>query len=272
MKTTRTVIERTRGDQHGPIRRIISPAGLGDRLKPFVFLDFIHTQLTDGWGFGFHPHSGIATLTYHLTANVEYEDTAGMTGLIMAGGLEGMRAGGGVWHKATIRTSGQTTGFQLWVALPPGLEDGPSEGQYVPPDLVRSSGNTKVLLGHYEAASSPIRHPAPLNYFDISLSTGETWSFEPPDDHAVAWVFAYEGRVEIGGVALQDELAVLDQSTAGVEIKALTTARVIFGSAPKHDYPLVPGSSSIHTNEASLKSASVKIRQIRAELEAAGRL
>jgi redox-sensitive bicupin YhaK (pirin superfamily) len=272
MKVFRSVIERTRGEQRGPIRRMISPAGLGGHLKPFVFLDFIHTTVSDGWGFGFHPHSGIATLTYHHDANVEYEDTSGQSGLIMAGGLEWMRAGGGVWHTGTIRTTGHTTGFQLWVALPPGIEDGSSEGQYLPPDKVDSVGNTKVLLGRYEGAASLIRTPTPLNYFDIGLSESDRWCFETPADHSVAWVFVYEGLVRIGGVDLRDELAVLDQTAAPVEIKSLANSRALFGSGPRHDYPLILGPSSVHTNEASLKNGTHRIRQIAAKLQAHGRL
>lgn len=55
-----------------------------------------------GAGFGWHPHSGIATLTYQLNADTQYEDTAGQKGLVAATGLEWMRAGGGTWHQGFI--------------------------------------------------------------------------------------------------------------------------------------------------------------------------
>ena len=38
-------------------------------------------------GFGLHPHSGIATLTYMSQGNVSYEDTNGATGLLPEGGV-----------------------------------------------------------------------------------------------------------------------------------------------------------------------------------------
>jgi redox-sensitive bicupin YhaK (pirin superfamily) len=37
-----------------------------------------------------------------------------------------MQAGGGVWHGGSAGEPGQTRGFQLWIALPPKLELGPS--------------------------------------------------------------------------------------------------------------------------------------------------
>src|SRR6266853_1782718 len=58
------VARRTRGQNHGPITRLMSPSDFGRVLKPFVFLDRFETQGNPFSGFGLHPHSGIATLTY----------------------------------------------------------------------------------------------------------------------------------------------------------------------------------------------------------------
>ena len=65
------------GIEHGFIRRIVSPEDIGERLKPFVFLDFTHGKIPDNGGFGFHPHSGIATITYQQAVELTYEDTTG---------------------------------------------------------------------------------------------------------------------------------------------------------------------------------------------------
>src|SRR3979490_1546707 len=94
------IARRTRGQSHGPITRLMSPSDFGHLLKPFVFLDLFDTQGKPNpfAGFGFHPHSGIATLTYVAEGSVRYDDTNGATGLLPAGGVEWMRAGGGVWH------------------------------------------------------------------------------------------------------------------------------------------------------------------------------
>ena len=57
----RSIERRVAGEQHGPIARLISPGDLGERLKPFIFLDFFDADIEPGFGFGMHPHSGIAT-------------------------------------------------------------------------------------------------------------------------------------------------------------------------------------------------------------------
>src|ERR1700738_5036653 len=80
------IARRTRGKSHGPITRLISPSDFGRLLKPFVFLDLFDTQGRPFTGFGLHPHSGIATLTYVADGSVGYQDTNGATGLLPAGG------------------------------------------------------------------------------------------------------------------------------------------------------------------------------------------
>ena len=153
----RQIARRTRGNSHGPITRLMSPSDFGQLLKPFVFLDLFDNDGVPSKGFGLHPHSGIATLSYLAEGSVSYEDTNGATGLLPAGGVEWMQAGGGVWHGGGAGKPGRTRGFQLWVALPPKLELGPSESLYLGPEAVQHEGPASVLLGSYGSATSSDR-------------------------------------------------------------------------------------------------------------------
>jgi redox-sensitive bicupin YhaK (pirin superfamily) len=57
---------------HGLISRMFSPGDFGPILKPFVFLDYVSGDVgAGGLTFGFHPHSGIATLTYPVHADID---------------------------------------------------------------------------------------------------------------------------------------------------------------------------------------------------------
>ena len=69
---TRRIVHRTFGKRQGPITRLMSPSDLGRRLKPFVFLDLFDAEESSLSGFGWHPHSGIATLTYLWEGSVRY--------------------------------------------------------------------------------------------------------------------------------------------------------------------------------------------------------
>ena len=95
---SRRIARRTRGHASGPITRLISPSDFGKLLKPFVFLDLFDNNGVSFGGVGLHPHSGIATLTYIAEGSVSYEDPTGATGVVTAGGVEWMQAGGGMWH------------------------------------------------------------------------------------------------------------------------------------------------------------------------------
>src|ERR1700730_3359396 len=181
--TVTRIARRTRGQSHGPITRLMSPSDFGRLLKPFVFLDLIDNQGKPFSGFGLHPHSGIATLTYVAERSVSYEDTNGATGLLPAGGLERMRAGGGVWHGGGVGEPGRTRGFQLWIALPPALELGPSESIYLAPEVIPHDGPPRVLLGSYGTATNSIKAPSSINYLAVRLKAGERWTYRPPAEH-----------------------------------------------------------------------------------------
>src|SRR5258707_3686505 len=130
----RKIVQRTRGKKHGPIIRLMSPAGLGEILKPFVVLDVFEADMRRLSGsMRVHPHSGIATVTVLPEGDVPFDDPHLGHGTIGYGGAEWARAGGGMWHgkELTAGTSATVQGFQLWIALPPGLENPEPEVQYV---------------------------------------------------------------------------------------------------------------------------------------------
>src|SRR5258707_1122392 len=179
----RRIARRTKGRAHGPITRLMSPSDFGELLKPFVFLDLFDDKGIPFRGFGLHPHSGIATLTYIAEGSVRYEDTNGATGLLPAGGVEWMRAGGGIWHGGGAGGQGRTRGFQLWIALPPELELGPSVSLYQAPEAIRQDGPARVLLGRHRTAASAIEAPSPITYLAVRLQAGGRRRDQPPARH-----------------------------------------------------------------------------------------
>jgi redox-sensitive bicupin YhaK (pirin superfamily) len=268
------VARRTRGQGHGPITRLMSPSDFGHLLKPFVFLDLFDTQGKPNpfAGFGLHPHSGIATVTYVAEGSVRYEDTNGATGLLPAGGLEWMRAGGGVWHGGGSGEPGRTRGFQLWIALPPELELGPSESVYLSPEVIPHDGPARVLLGSYGTAASSITAPSPMNYLAVHLKAGERWRYQPPAGHAVLWIAVGMGSVLVPDELRQGELVALKPSSAVIEFEAQSDAEFVVGSAVPHNYDLVLGSHSVHTSAEALREAEARIAAIETRLIQDGKL
>jgi len=269
----RAIVHRTRGSTHGPITRLVSPGDLGQLLKPFVFLDLFSFKPTGGHkGFGMHPHSGIATLTFMIDGEVGYEDTTGKKGVLPAGGVEWMRAGNGVWHTGAPLNESLVHGFQLWVALPASEENAPAQSLYLAPSQVPQQGPARVLLGRYGAAHSAIAAPASMNYLAVRLKDGEHWRYTPPVDHTVAWVAVSAGRLDAGGLVGTGALAVFDESGEAIDFVADGDTAFVLGSAVKHPHELVLGHYSVHTSEAALAQGEAEIRRIGVRLRQEGRL
>jgi redox-sensitive bicupin YhaK (pirin superfamily) len=258
----RSVVHRTRGASHGPITRLVSPSDVGRLIKPFVFLDSFAVEPPGFGGFGWHPHSGIATVSVILEGAVSYEETTGAKGVLSAGAVEWMRAGKGVWHTGSSSGAERVMGYQLWVALPPELENAPAASQYLQPEDVPSEGPFRVILGRYGNAKSSIAAPATVNYLVVELQDGERWRYQPPAGHTVAWVALHAGTLRTPGVVEKGELAVFDRSDAAIDIVADGGASFVLGSAQPHPHDLVLGRYSVHTSSEALRNGETEIRRI----------
>ena len=267
----RAIVHRTRGRTHGPVTRLMSPADLGKLLKPFVFLDLFDSEglPIDG---PLHPHSGIATLTYVAEGSVRYIDPDNVRGTLPAGGIEWMQAGRGMWHGGGLDKVGRTRGFQLWIALPPDLELGPTISIYQAPEDVLEAGPTRVLLGSYGSASSAIAPPSPINYLAVRLKAGEGWRYEPPEGHSVLWAAIASGVLSASTELRRGELVAFEPSNKAVEFEALTDTEFVLGSASAHEHDLVLGHYSVHTSADALRDAEAHIATIRKRLVQEGRL
>ena len=189
----RRVAYRTRGYALGPITRLVSPSDVGELIKPFVFLDYFYIEPKRPPAFGFHPHSGIATLTLVLEGRISYEETSGTKGIIEPGGVEWMRAAGGVWHTGGVAGTASAKGYQLWIALPPEMESIESEAQYLAAEHFQAHGPARVILGRHGEAASKVPAPSTINYLEVALKKGERWRYQPPENHTVAWVAVHQG-------------------------------------------------------------------------------
>jgi redox-sensitive bicupin YhaK (pirin superfamily) len=263
MIENRRIVARTQGHRHGPITRVVSPSDLGQRIKPFVFLDYFDTPPGAGPKFGIHPHSGIATITVLLEGGVRYEDTTGKAGILPAGGVEFMRAAGGVWHDGEPVRGAHMRGLQLWIALPAAEESSPAESQYIAPQDVPQDGPVRVILGSYAAAKSPARAPSGINYLHVSLKDGERWEYQPPAGHDVAWIYSYQGSLRAEGetVALK-EIAVFEEGGSALRFEASGDTGFVLGSAVKHPHDLVLGYYSVHTSAKALAAGEAEIRRV----------
>lgn len=247
---------------------------MGELIKPFVFLDVFDMEASLSNLFGYHPHSGIVTVTVIFEGHVEYEDSTGKAGLLTAGTVEWMQAGGGVWHTTSpvIQDGVRLRGFQLWLALPELLENAAPESLYIEPNEIPKVGPARVIIGEYQGAISPLPQISPITYLHVSLADGEVWTFDPPASHDVFWIAINEGSISVSGEILSDQIAIFEAGAGALAVQAHGEVNFVLGSAAKHPHPLVTGSYSVHTSEIALKIGEAGIREVGKRLRAEGRI
>src|SRR5260370_540576 len=98
-QSVREIVHRTRGVHGGPITRLMSPSDLGELIKPFVFLDLFDFDGQDApmsMEHGWHPHSGIATVTVVFDGVIRYAETTASSVGLPAGSSDWSRRGSAV--------------------------------------------------------------------------------------------------------------------------------------------------------------------------------
>jgi len=208
------------------LRRSIGSPALKN-LDPFLMLDHFSSNDPDDYVAGFpdHPHRGFITFTYMLDGHMEHKDSMGNQGDLKSGGAQWMKAASGVIHSEMPRQSqGLMRGFQLWINLPAREKmSDPAYQEYGPgafPELSEGGARIKVLMGEHGTARAPIEDPVTdVHYLDVTLETGAEFQHGLPVQHN-AFVYVYEGSVDIQGTAVgQHELAVLENGE-GVSLQS----------------------------------------------------
>jgi redox-sensitive bicupin YhaK (pirin superfamily) len=265
----RLISYRSRGSGHGPIVRLMSPSDLGRVIKPFVFLDLFEGERSFLGQMPLHPHSGIATVTVVTEGDMHFDDPNAGTGTIDYGGVEWMRAGGGVWHgkEMSAGLSQRVQGFQLWVALPPELENAEVDSQYLESAVMPQAGPARVILGNYEGVQSPIRAPAGMNYLLVTIPAGEGWEYHPPQGHESLWLCVSRGALRSPYLINEGEMVVFEPGSQSVRLEAGNSDAVfVLGSASPHPYDLKLGNYSVHTSVEALRAGEANIREIGSRL------
>lgn len=279
-KSEREITYRTRGHGEGFIARLMSPSDLGEYLKPFVFLDIftadaeIVRAFTSGGGMPLHPHSGIATVTVITEGFLRFNDQEAGMGEIAYGGVEWMRAGSGVWHGKEMTPGSESgfQGFQLWLALPPELENGNPESRYIEAKDMRHIGPAYVIIGSYENVQSPVPAPLGINYLLVTLKPGERWIYTPPKGHSIGWLALAKGALETGDRISSGEMVLFENSEKRILLCSTGEENAVFvlGSAVPHPYSLHLGNYSVHTSEEALSIGEKRIVELGRRLKALG--
>ncbi|HET6697547.1 MAG TPA: pirin family protein [Nocardioidaceae bacterium] len=190
-----------------------------------------------------HPHTGLQTVSWLFTGEIEHRDTSGVHALVRPGELNLMTAGHGVAH-SEVSTPATTTlhGVQLWLALPDAARDVPRGFEHFAPEPVPLAGGTaRVFLGELAGARSPVRTHSPLLGAELVLDPQASMrlAVDPAFEHGV---LVDTGAIELVGIAV--DRAELGYAAAGARELVLRNtgpeaARVMLLGGTPFEEPLV---------------------------------
>jgi redox-sensitive bicupin YhaK (pirin superfamily) len=147
-----------------------------------------------------HPHTGLQTVSWLFTGEIEHRDSLGVHAFVRPGELNLMTGGHGIAH-SEVSTPSSTTlhGVQLWLALPDAHRDAPRDFQhYAPPTVDVDGASVRVFLGSLAGSTSPVTTFTPLLGAEIVLPPATSIEL------AVAPEFEHGVLLDTGDVTVQD--------------------------------------------------------------------
>ncbi|WP_017933033.1 pirin family protein [Nocardioides sp. Iso805N] len=181
-----------------------------------------------------HPHTGLQTVSWLFTGEIEHRDSAGNHAIVRPGEVNLMTGGHGISHsEISTDASSVLHGAQLWTALPDAVRDAAPGFQHYAPTPVRGPGwEARVFLGSALGSTSPVATFTPLLGVELLLEAGTTLQIpvEVAFEHGI---LLDTGAVVVDGVPVgKDALAYLPVGAAERTIVASEWSRLLLLGGP----------------------------------------
>ncbi|RVW10656.1 pirin family protein [Prescottella agglutinans] len=209
------------GPRAMPVRRTL-PQRQRSLIGAWCFADHYgpdDVAVTGGMDVAPHPHTGLQTVSWLFTGEIEHRDSKGVHAMVRPGEVNLMTGGRGICH-SEVSTPDTTIlhGVQLWVALPDDARDAPRNFEhYVPPVVAFEGGSARVFLGSLAGSRSPVHTFTPLLGAELTLEPRAQVRLD------VDPAFEHGALVDTGAVRLEDlDLARADLGYVGIGASTLT--------------------------------------------------
>ncbi|AUI51602.1 pirin family protein [Arthrobacter crystallopoietes] len=171
-----------------------------------------------------HPHTGLQTVSWLFTGEIEHRDSAGFHAFVRPGELNLMTAGRGICH-SEVSTAETTVlhGAQLWVALPDHARfTDPGFDHYAPEPVSTDAYELRVFMGSLAGSVSPVALHSPLLGAELLLKPGQSAVFDVEESFEYG-VLVDSGTVRFNGAtATADQLAYLPTGHREIELTSET--------------------------------------------------
>lgn len=169
-----------------------------------------------------HPHTGLQTVSWLFTGEIEHRDSAGHHAMVRPGELNLMTAGRGISH-SEVSTEATTTlhGAQLWVALPAAHRDAdPGFTHYAPEPVAGEGWEARVFLGSLLGSTSPVTTFSPLVGAELLLEPGTVLDLDVDPSHEHAVLLDTGALAVQGAAAAPGDLAYVPTGCTSVRVEA----------------------------------------------------
>jgi quercetin 2,3-dioxygenase len=158
-----------------------------------------------------HPHTGLQTVSWLFSGEIEHRDSGGVHALVHPGELNLMTAGAGICHsEVSTPTTTLLHGVQLWVALPDNARNTARDfAHYVPQPFSLQGATARVFLGELAGVASPVDTFTPLlgAQLDLDPNADITVPIDVAFEHGVlldnGWVKVAGAALDVGDLACQ---------------------------------------------------------------------
>ncbi|CAN5348060.1 pirin family protein [soil metagenome] len=193
------------GPRAMPVRRTL-PQRHRSLIGAWCFVDhYGPTARGDGPGMVVppHPHTGLQTVSWLFSGEIEHRDSVGSHALVRPGELNLMTAGSGIAHsEVSTGTATITHGAQLWVALPEAARHGsPFFENFVPQPIAIGAATARVFIGSLGGSESTARVFSELVGAQLDVPAGATVVI-PVDSRFEHGVLLDTGQLSVEGVAV----------------------------------------------------------------------
>ncbi|MFN8195659.1 MAG: pirin family protein [Nocardioidaceae bacterium] len=152
-----------------------------------------------------HPHTGLQTVSWLFTGEIEHRDSAGHHALVRPGEVNLMTAGRGISHsEVSTARSRELHGAQLWVALPDRDRfTDPGFSHHVPAAVEGDGWLGRVFVGSLLGDTSPVPTFTPLVGAELVLEAGRRLELEVEPGFEYA-VLVDSGVVTVAGTEVKE--------------------------------------------------------------------
>lgn len=173
--------------------------------------------VSQGMGFGTHPHKDMEIISIPLEGDLEHKDSMGTTAVIKKGEIQVMSAGTGVQHSEYNKNKDEAVKFlQIWV-FPREVGVEPRYDQISIADGEKNNGFQQILSPNKNDAGVWIHQDAWFNLAKFTKGNGKNYMLNKKGNGVYAFVL--KGSAKVGDRILveRDGLGIWDTQSFNIE-------------------------------------------------------